>query len=584
MRQHWLDEMDGLIIEGDILDALARLEDESVEAIITDPPYELKFMGKAWDDRGVSFRAATWEACLRVLKPGGHMVVFGGARTHHRMWCAVEDAGFEVRDALLWLYGQGMPKSYNVGQAVEKLQTIGAARRPDRDLGNCTRHRFSGDAEGTLISDTGGSVELTTEDAQQWAGWGTGLKPSVEPILLARKPLAEQNVAANVLKFGTGALNIDTTRLEYQGEADKASAKPQGRTTSRSGRLAGKAQGGGQRSEFERPEQKGRWPANVVLQCTCDDPQPVPEKVRKRRGERSQERRYDRRGVTNLAAKPGPRREGGGFIHQPDCPAGMLDEQVAGVSRFFATMRYSDTEAGAAASVTRFKYCPKATKKEREQGLDDLELVLLEWESWEGEAREAKLLVDTAPSPPKVIDAFGLGDTNEWSTLLFGSGTVAPSLQDTNSTIEMKTNSTTESGTLSWLTRSLTSDYTVGANSEKESGGSRAESADDFSPKLSIIVERSVSLPVVGRVRSGMRLTLNGNAGSPATHPAVKPIALMRWLVRLVTPPDGVVLDPFCGSGSTLVAATEEGFGFIGIDISREYCGIALQRLKGRNA
>ena len=106
MKHYWMDEVDGLIIVADILDALDKIEDESVEVIITDPPYELGFMGKSWDDQGVSFRPKTWEACLRVLKPGGHMIVFGGTRTHHRMWCAIEDAGFEIRDMIIWLYGQ----------------------------------------------------------------------------------------------------------------------------------------------------------------------------------------------------------------------------------------------------------------------------------------------------------------------------------------------------------------------------------------------------------------------------------------------------------------------------------------------
>ena len=295
-----------------------------------------------------------------------------------------------------------------------------------------------------------------TKEAQQWDGWGTALKPACEPILLARKPLSEKTVAANVLKHSTGALNIDATRLAYQSESDKDSATPQGRTTARAGRLAGKAQGGGDRDEFERPEQKGRWPANVVLQCTCDDPQPVPEKVRKRRGEESQTRQYDKEGATNFAAEPGIRREGGGFVHESDCPAGMLDAQTgtlkSGMMKPGQQRRKSKGKGGyhdhmpdeATASGTygdiggasRFFYCPKATKKER---------------------------------------------------------------------------------------------------------------------------------------------------GEDNTHPTVKPLALMRWLVRLVTPPEGIVLDPFCGSGSTLIAAAEEGFSFIGVDVSPEYCELAKKRLQGRN-
>ena len=456
MKYHWLDEMDGLIIEGDILAALEQLDDESVESIVTDAPYELNFMGKSWDNAGVSFRAETWKACLRVLKPGGHLVVFGGTRTHHRMWVAIEDAGFEVRDMLLWMYGQGFPKSLNVGQAIDKA--AGAERKvvgpPPYKRGRATQsysetRRVSYDYPPQPIT------APATPESQQWDGWGTALKPACEPILLARKPLSEKTVAANVLKHSTGALNIDATRLAYQSESDKASATPQGRTTARAGRLAGKAQGGGERREYARPEQKGRWPANVMLQCICDNPQPVPEKARKRSGEESQTRQYDKEGATNFAAEPGIRREGGGFIHEPDCPAGMLDAQTGDLkSPKSYTYKgkpetqlgnalgiglgrgYHQNEYGDSGGASRFFYCPKANKKER---------------------------------------------------------------------------------------------------------------------------------------------------GEDNTHPTVKPLALMRWLVRLVTPPNGIVLDPFCGSGSTLIAAAEEGFGFIGVDDNPEYCKLAQKRLQGRN-
>ncbi len=218
---HWLDELDGLIIEGDILDSLASLEDESVEAIVTDPPYELGFMGKSWDNQGVSFRTETWAACLRVLKPGGHIIVFGGTRTHHRMWCAIEDAGFEVREMLLWLYGQGMPKSLDVSKAIDKAAgeerpVVGTSPSGGykRLMVTNKEANFRPDdyyPEGNKFR----SNEPITDDAHSWSGWGTGLKPAVEPILLARKPISEKTVAANVLKHGTGALNIDATRNAY---------------------------------------------------------------------------------------------------------------------------------------------------------------------------------------------------------------------------------------------------------------------------------------------------------------------------------------------------------------------------------
>lgn len=220
------------LYHGDCIEVLATLPDASVDAVVTDPPYGLEFMGKGWDapwKTGNGFRRADnaadagretvfgrssrtspeyvagkgfqhwceqWAAeCLRVLKPGGHMVAFGGTRTFHRLTAGIEDAGFEIRDVLSWLYGSGFPKSRNIGP------------------------------------ETGGA----------WEGWGTALKPAWEPIVLARKPLAS-TVAGNVLAHGTGAINVDACRIGYTSEADKASAVPQGRATARPGNLAGKAQ------------------------------------------------------------------------------------------------------------------------------------------------------------------------------------------------------------------------------------------------------------------------------------------------------------------------------------------------------
>jgi len=197
---------------GDCREVLGDTSDASIDAIVTDPPYGIKFMGTDWDHGvpGIAF----WKIMLRVLKPGGHLVAFGGTRTYHRLACAIEDAGFEIRDQIGWLYGSGFPKSHDAAQSIEKLLTTGAARRPDRDLGGLSRNRFSGDIEGSLIANTGGKVPLTTDAARQWQGFGTALKPAWEPIVLARKPLSEGTVAANVLKWGTGALNVDGCRIE----------------------------------------------------------------------------------------------------------------------------------------------------------------------------------------------------------------------------------------------------------------------------------------------------------------------------------------------------------------------------------
>ena len=234
------------ILEGDVLERLAELPDGSVHCVVTDPPYHLTagkkggsgeaslnenspagrsrvttgFMGQAWDGGDIAFRPETWRAVWRVLKPGGYLLAFGGTRTYHRMVCAIEDAGFEIRDQIQWIYGQGFPKSLDVSKAIDK-------------------------AAGLEIT------AASTDAAKQWEGWGTALKPAHEPIVVARKPFSG-TVAANVLQHGTGALNIDGCRIE--GEAVPINKLE-------------KWSGFGQEV---RPNYtptintQGRWPANVV--------------------------------------------------------------------------------------------------------------------------------------------------------------------------------------------------------------------------------------------------------------------------------------------------------------------------------
>lgn len=174
--------MTNKIILGNSKEVLPTLDDKSIDAIITDPPYELSFMGKKWDSTGIAYDIDMWKECLRILKPGSHLLSFGGTRTYHRMACTIEDAGFEIRDSIHWVYGSGFPKSLSVDKAID-------------------RH-FN--AEITAPS---------TIEAKQWSGFGTALKPAHEPIVLARKPLEEKTIAENVLKWGVGGLNIDACRI-----------------------------------------------------------------------------------------------------------------------------------------------------------------------------------------------------------------------------------------------------------------------------------------------------------------------------------------------------------------------------------
>ena len=402
------------ILIGDCTVRLREMPDNSVDSVVCDPPYHLTsivkrfgtenaapakigktgayarasrgFMGQTWDGGDVAFDPATWAEVLRVLKPGGHLVAFSGTRTYHRMAVAIEDAGFEVRDMLSWIYGSGFPKSHDVAQSVEKLETTGKSRRPDRDLGGLPRNRFSGSEEGTLIANTGGKLPLTTEAAREWQGWGTALKPACEPICLARKPLSEKSVAANVIKWGTGALNVDACRI-----ASEAIETTNGSVNQIYGDLTYNA------GTPWKSHDQGRWPANV-----CHD------------------------GSDEVVAGF-PAEAGGGNGRQ--CTTGNFGGNgIYGAAAGAITETYADS-----GSAARFFYCAKATTDERGEGNN---------------------------------------------------------------------------------------------------------------------------------------------------HPTVKPVALMEWLVKLVTPKGGTVLDPFMGSGSTALACDRLQLDFIGCELSEEYAAIAEARVR----
>lgn len=477
---------------GDCRAVLASLPPNSIDSIVTDPPYELGFMGKKWDSSGVAFDVATWAACLRVLKPGGHLLAFGGTRTSHRMVCAIEDAGFDIRDGMGWVYLTGFPKSLDVSKAIDKARTedrepvrvvcravraaMDSRRLASKDLtkhfGDChprlVDHWAARDTDsqpslptweqwqtlrdvlgmgnaldadvwrlnqrkGTLgenweqrevvgtavLPDTTKmtlaaplaaqgvgavptrTVNLTkasTEGAVKWQGWGTALKPAIEPICMARKPL-DGTVAANVLKHGTGALNIGACRVGGEGGGTHctnrdAAGACQGHQN------AGRSTSG---ETFHGPDTSGgRWPANVLLHEDVDMP-----------------------------------------------------------------------------DLKRVFYVAKPSTREREAGFDALPI---------------------------------LGEVGTRKT----SGAEMVNRKEGS----------------------------AGLNSPRAGGGAKS---------------------VEGR----------GN-----THATVKPLSLMRELVRLVTPQGGTVLDPFTGSGTTGCAAVVEGFHFTGVELEEGHAFIAGRRIK----
>lgn len=275
---------------GNCLDVLARLEECSIDGCVTDPPYHLQsihkrfaakgrdetseryaagpygrtakgFMGKQWDGGNVAFRVETWAAIYRVLKPGAHLVAFGGTRTYHRMACAIEEAGFEIRDQLQWLYGSGFPKSHDVIKGIDRAagverEVIAQGAPVKRTIPGADQNK-AGWEKNNGREFVPSITRAATNEAAQWEGWGTALKPACEPIVLARKPLSESTVAANVLKLGTGALNIDGCRVATEEDIEATRNVALGSSSS------------GVFGAADKPgvyEQKpgGRWPANVI--------------------------------------------------------------------------------------------------------------------------------------------------------------------------------------------------------------------------------------------------------------------------------------------------------------------------------
>ena len=405
------------IHQGSNLDILPTLPNNSVDSIVTDPPYELGFMGKSWDSTGIAYNVQMWKECLRVLKPGGHLVAFSGSRTYHRMAVAIEDAGFQIRDQMMWVYGSGFPKSHNIGKAVDKLQGN------DREV---TGNDKSGSKRSCMAGDFAGGEYDLTKGTSAWEGWGTALKPAHEPIVLARKPL-EGTVADNVLKWGVGGLNIDGCRVGHEIITQRLATVEGGKC------IGGKGVGIKQKATGETTQTLGRFPANFMHDGSQQVLDLFPETGK------------------STGTKAGSWKSGGQY--QGGYKGASQDELGEEVG-------YGDS-----GSAARFFYCPKANKKDRDEGCEEFQ-----------ERRESD-----RPSDDKV----------------------------------------------------------GGDNPRNRSNNPRRNS-----------------------------------------HPTVKPTELMRYLCRLVTPPNGTVLDPFNGSGSTGKGAVLEGFNYIGIELDPEYIKISEARIK----
>lgn len=388
------------IYHGKMEEVLKNFPDNCCDSIVTDPPYGLKFMGMHWDYKVPSVQE--WTEAIRVLKPGGFLLSFGGTRTYHRMVVNIEDAGFEIRDQIQWLYGSGFPKSLDISQAIDKLagverEVIGIGKSgKTRNIMDAALHpeSFGGDYNVSSPS---------TEAAKQWEGWGTALKPANEPICVARKPV-EGTVANNVLKYGTGGLNIDGCRIETDDKINEISG------------------GVKRRAELNKSQGFRDYKDNI---CTSDREEDI--------------------------YKPSPL---GRF------PANVILDEFMGAEL--------DKQSEIENVASRFFYCPKPDNFERNKGLKNFEL-----------------------KPSGIIS------------------------------------------------------NTSGQHITRRDGGAPPPKAN--------------------------------------YHPTVKPIDLMRYLVKLVTPKGGICLDPFCGSGTTLIAAKMELINWVGIDIDVDHIPLAEARVKAWN-
>jgi len=310
---------------GDCREILAEFPASSIDAVVTDPPYGFSFMGKKWDYSVPDVQ--TWAAILRVLKPGGHLISFARARTYHRIAVNIEDAGFEIRDQIQWIYGTGFPKNRDISKEIDKA--AGAERKvigkSDRGVENTEGNIHKEEGFASAREKNFEITEPATDDAKKWNGWGTALKPANEPIALCRKPIAEKNIAANVLKNGTGAINIEASKIGDEVRINGISDLSQ---------VSGNKWGSHKKTPtIGHSEAVGRWPSNVIL-----DEYSAYEIDRQSGFLRSGENKGDREKTGNI-----------NFVGSTDVPC---DPSSGGASRFFFIAKASPAERNGINHVT----------------------------------------------------------------------------------------------------------------------------------------------------------------------------------------------------------------------------------------
>jgi len=527
-----------VLLKGNCLETLKTLADNSVDSIVTDPPYELGFMGKTWDASGIAYNQDLWRECLRVLKPGGHLLAFSGSRTYHRMTVAIEDAGFEIRDQIMWLYGSGFPKSLDVSKAIDKA--AGAERnRVPFDGGIASGQNNYGGGNSVRVNN-GTKQENTpaTPEAQRWQGWGTALKPAHEPICVARKPLTG-TVASNVLEWGTGALNIDGSRVGSE-PMPKTTRKTGGGVLSQNRAMSG--------PNYERESAgttEGRWPANVIHDGSDEVLAGFPNDAG--RFFFSTKGDYD-----------------GSLWHDLN-----LHPETANTAEGSSSLQ-SQYDASVLVHVLNMAL---------PEGLRCVGLLVER--SMSVTENESKQIIESVMQATQSIAAkFWLGSSLESITLSSNHAKVVATHEPTGITT-ITTSLRKSDGYAEPVTFSITP--TFSGHGEKASSGKSfiycaKASKSERNAGLEGLPEKAVGAL---NMRTDAHSVKNGMDTKPAQnfHPTVKPLALMRYLVKLVTPPNGTVLDPFLGSGSTAVACVLEGFDWIGCEMTEDYWPIIEARV-----
>jgi site-specific DNA-methyltransferase (adenine-specific) len=621
-----------MVIPSDCLDALKRMPADSIDSMVTDPPAGIKFMGKEWDksDGFIPFMTSVMREALRVLKPGAHAFVWAIPRTSHWTATALEDAGFEIRDVVTHLFGSGFPKSLDVSKAIDKA--AGAEREVIgyRDPKGSVHGDAKPDSTGSHIY----SGELTssnavTPEAKLWQGFGTALKPASEHWILCRKPLGERTVAANVLKYGTGGINIDASRISGRPRATDGDKNIRTQDN-----LNGRYSGGMPLGEY--PVAAGRFPANLVL-SHCDDCVEVGVKEvggGKFKGPNARPRNNGLGLGTDTirsGASGAPDNYGTETVPawqcSPGCAVAELDRQSGSLKFSYATNEgkassiyggelkserniVNKQRQGDSGGASRFfKVFSSSAKADIDSSCDAntvenhsslqslLEDSVLKLAAIEAVLEDRQLRSIATRFTIDIQTELKKSDELNTQQILNIVGRYSQELAH----IESLNDNPAKLAEIKKLTditmtirNLLMSDGYAGNATlssmqlNLEHGEKDLKSRYIYCAKASKR-ERNEGCEGEVKEKQGARPNSKDMSGKfpdhdhrPAggnNHPTVKPIRLMQYLIRMVTPPGGIVLDPFMGSGSTGVAAVSSGFNFIGIEKEPEYLTIAWKRI-----